>query len=65
MESLAYIHMAFEYEKSLPSQSNYEQFCEQQQSKNPPIKVHRFLNWLPFKLFKCFSSQPNSEVVTH
>lgn len=55
MESLAYIYIALEYEQSLPSQSNYEQFSGQQQSKNQPMKVHRHLNWLPSELFKCFS----------
>ncbi|XWK90555.1 MAG: hypothetical protein U7127_11030 [Phormidium sp.] len=54
MESLAYIHMSLEYEKSLLEQSHDEQFSGQQQSKNPPMKVERYQNWLPFKLFKCF-----------
>ena len=56
MESLAYIHMALEYEKALPTELNNGQFGCQEQSKN---KGFLYQKCEPFKMFRSLLPKAN------
>lgn len=62
MESLAYIHMTLEYEKSLQPQCNSEQFICQTQTKKTLLD---FPNWLSLKLFGWLQPKHSKKVVNH
>lgn len=55
MESLAYIHMSLEYEKSLQPECNVQQLSRQKQSTITSAKVYHYPNWWQIN-FLC--SQP-------
>ncbi|WP_178381601.1 hypothetical protein [[Phormidium ambiguum] IAM M-71] len=57
MESLAYIHIALEYENSEKTQFNSEQFiCQSQTTKTTlPLPL---VNWLSLKLFGWLHHKP-------
>lgn len=57
MESLAYIHITLEYEKSLQAESKDKLLAYQYQLKNPPIKVYLSHNLLLAKLGKSLSKR--------
>lgn len=62
MESLAYIHIALEYEKSLQTHYNYEKFiCQTQTNKTLLV----FPNWLSLKFFGWLQPKHSKKVVNH
>jgi hypothetical protein len=62
MESLAYIHIALEYEKAWQSAPTLSQFGCQQQSTNTPTKVYPCQNWWQIKFFSSLPRRQNSKV---
>jgi hypothetical protein len=65
MESLAYIHIALEYEKALQAECNSSEFDCQEQSTNTKAKVNCWKNWWPINLFSRLTQRQNSKVVHH
>lgn len=62
MESLAYIHIALEYEKSLQTSCNSEQLvCPTQTNKT----LFAFPNWLSLKFFGWLQPKHSKKVVNH
>jgi len=62
MESLAYIHIALEYEKSLQTQYFSEQIVCSNQTKKT---LFAFPNWLSLKFFGWLQPKPSKKVVNH
>lgn len=62
MESLAYIHIALEYEKYLQTPCNSEQFVCQNQTRKP---LFAFPNWLSLKFLGWLQPKQSKKVVNH
>lgn len=62
MESLAYVHMALEYDRTLLDASNSEPLICQQPAKKQTCHT---LNWWPFKLFRLFPKRQSNKLINH
>lgn len=62
METLAYVHMALEYEKTLPIAADSEKLVDRQLEKNQNCY---YQNWWSFKLFKWLPPKENHKLVNH